>query len=271
MAVPSIFSDVTAPQELYFISSMTNAPSILEQGILSHKRAQDFHPIDISNGEVQERRSIKIPENPKRQAAHKQALAIHQYANVYIRAHNAMLFVRADKREELCVFRVDPQILLRDEVIIANQNASKDAARFYPSSDFRFSPESSSMLKEPLSYVWSDRDTGKVEKRKAVRQAEVLVPYEIHPSFIRGIFVASEIAKTHLLKTLSEKGWAEKIPVDIHPSLFFTEKKQMYRGLNPLEPIKATPLRNDHHPDLDFTRPESSDEEEDSGVFTMDP
>ena len=184
-----------------------------------------------------------------------------------------MLYVRRD--EELCVFRIDPSILGRKEVIITNQNAAKDEAEFSLSTSFKFSPESSTMLRTKYSYLWKDKETGKTEKKKAVRQAEVLVPYQVHPSFIRGIYVPSEEKKKQLLTLFSDAPCP--VPIDIHPSLFFSSPKKDLTGANPLESIKPQPLSHAHFPQVDMSLPESSDEEtdepravDDSGIFTME-
>ncbi|MFS8563008.1 MAG: DUF4433 domain-containing protein [Rhabdochlamydiaceae bacterium] len=266
-SVPAIFHDGSRPSELYFITSIENVHSILKHGILSHKRAASHNPTSIANDEVQSRREHKIFSNPDREQTAKERLPIHRCVNLYIRAHNAMLFVKKEQRADLCVFRIHPQILGRCEVVIADRNASKDDARFYQARDFCFSPVSSEMLQNPLSLVWNDKETlGKAEKRKYVRQAEVLIPYALHPSYIQGIFVADSRAREKLLNIINGTKYKDNLPVDIHPTLFFSTDTKNREGTNPLARINAAPLRNGVYPRLHEELPESSDEEHETHV-----
>lgn len=282
MAVPGIYHDGSSPQELYFISSIDNADSILQKGILSHKRAHKrlggFQLDDISNTDLQEQqREGKIFSNPRRSDLGKKPLQLHQYANLYIRAHNAMLYVRREKRDNLCVFRIDPRILSRSEVMVANQNAAKDAASFFQSTSFQFSPGSSLKLKERHSIKWEDKTKDAKDRRKAIKQAEVLAPYQINPSFIRGAYVANEKAREILLAKLTIDSKPCPIPVDLHPSLFFLTETKDYQGANLLSPIIPSPLTNSLYPEVDMALPDSSEDEAETGpkaaadpIFPMD-
>ncbi len=263
-AVPSIWGDnLPPPSELYFITPIANVPTILQQGILSKKRATLLNPVDISAQEIQDRRDGKVVLNPDRDAAGKKALDIHRCANLYMRAHNAMMYVRKDKGDTLCVLRVDAHILSRQEVVATNMNAAKNEAHFSQARDFSFSPESARLHREPLGYVFEDKNNNRLmEKRKAVRQAEVLVPYKLHPSFIRGAYVANNVALAALQAALPNPA---PIPIDIHPSLFFSQHTPAPRGYNPLRNINAQPLDNQDYSDLDYALATSSDSEGSDG------
>lgn len=262
IAKPGIYYDGSNPSELHYICSIADVPSMLENGILSHKRVQKLKHSDISDQEVQKLRAKTVVVNPDRIAAKKTALVIHRCANLYFRAQNAMMYdiMKQDprSRDRICVLRIDPRILQRDEVVIANKNASRKDSSFHKASTFRFSQESSSMLLEDLSLVYSDIDTPKLGKRKAVCQSEVLIPYKLNPSYIQGIYVANATANKNLYAQIGNY----PIPVDMHPTLFFPEKTEVIpnRGSNPLKRI-CPPMRNDRYSKL-VEDPATSSEEE---------
>ncbi len=76
------------------------------------------------------------------------------------------------------------------------------------------------MIKEPLSLVSQDNGPQR-DKRKARLQSKIYIPHGIHPSFIRGIYVANKAAKERILEL-----FADECPVliDLHPTLFFVGK-----------------------------------------------
>jgi ssDNA thymidine ADP-ribosyltransferase, DarT len=263
------YIDGGRPSEVYFIAHWDNLVSLLANGILSHKRAAVSSPIDISDPEVQRLRAMILVKNPDRDSKEKKSLVIHRYANLYIRAQNAMMYVRKDKSGSLCVLRIDPSILDREEVVIADKNAARNDANFHQATTFSFSPESSTMIQEKCSFVFDDKRTNKADKRKSVHQAEVLVPYQLHASYIKGIYVVSENVRMKILALFDQKC---PVPVDIHPSLFFAGVKYGTNGFNPLEQITAQPLHNTQYQTLIDDLPSSSDEEgiEQTGGEKMD-
>src|SRR2546425_4346574 len=71
--------------ELHYITPMENVPSILAQGILSHRRAGKLRHQSIAMPEVQARRAGRIVPGGR---------PLHDYVNLYICARNPMLYVR---------------------------------------------------------------------------------------------------------------------------------------------------------------------------------
>jgi len=254
MAIPTIYHDGSSPSEIYYISPIENLQQILNEGVLSHKRANNKKHSDVSDSEVQERRANKIVKNHDRDLAGKRELTIHRYANFYLRAHNSMMFVRRKMRTELCVLRIDPTILNRNEVIISSMNAAKDDAKFHSVADCQFNEESTKFLKMKESFVFNDPDN---KKRKAVTQAEVLVPYKLNASYIKGIFVVNEAVKGKIIKEVGDIS----VPIDVHPSMFFDRQVKTAIGYNPLEEVEASQLNNSRYADVNDNLPTSSDEE----------
>lgn len=273
-SVPAIFYDGSSPQELYFIAHFDNLASILARGILSNKRASrlQFKPVDISNQGVQKNRAKKIVHNVDRNEEHKRPLTVHQCANLYLRAHNSMLFIKIaeamEKQTEhnLCVLRIDPRILRRKEVVVTTQNVARNEAEFRQPTKFRFSPTSSEMLRSSKYKEWEEKGTLNEEKRKGVQQAEVLIPYQLHPSYIRGIYVADETARKTLAAKLEVTQFDKKLPIDVHQSLFLTKANKCT-----LHSINPAPLRNEVYPELDEELPESSDEEDETPSTSSHP
>ena len=70
--------------ELHFICRIENLPSILELGILSHKRAAAIEHRSFAMPEVQSRRAtVRVPDGTR------YGRPLHEYANLYIHARHA--------------------------------------------------------------------------------------------------------------------------------------------------------------------------------------
>jgi hypothetical protein len=88
--------------ELHYITPISNLHSILEHGVLSHRRAQAFNPTSVAMQEVQDLRAgRRVPGG----------LPLHEYANLYICARNPMLFKRLFSRNEICVLSLLPTVV----------------------------------------------------------------------------------------------------------------------------------------------------------------
>ena len=110
-------------RELHFITPIANVPSILAVGIVCHRRAQQLPHASVAMDEIQERRKDRLIPG----AGH-----LHDHANLYLYARNAMLFKRRERHAELCVLRVSLAVLDLPNVVIADQNAASDYVRFRP-------------------------------------------------------------------------------------------------------------------------------------------
>lgn len=191
-------------QELYFIVSIKHVPSIMRLGVLSHNKAKDaevrFDPID--DPEVQERRkNKKIPGTNK---------WLHDYANLYFDAHNPMLSAVRNKNDSICVLRIKKDVLALDDVIITDQNASRDCW-------FKSVSEGLPLLKhdEVFAEFWTNRDDPMEEYRlKGIKCAEVLILRCVHPDYVFAAYVANNTA-------LNNFGQVSTLPVQINVNLFF--------------------------------------------------
>lgn len=163
-------------EELHFITHFTNVPSVLELGILSKRRARRLRvpPVSVANEEVQDRRAaVQIPDGGP----------LHSYANLYVHARNAMMYVLHADHSSLAVIRVDPAVLDLDGVIVADRNAASGSAVF------RTAEEGIEALNaDDVFAEWWNQDRDAKQKRCA----EVLVPGQVPPGYVTGAYVKSE-------------------------------------------------------------------------------
>lgn len=192
--------DVT---ELHYIASMANLSSILRLGILSHQKAQRFEHQSIADAAVQARRASRdIPDG----------LDLHQYANLYFNARNAMLFkvIRPPvvvPAADLVILRVHPSVLDRSGVVITDINAASGISPRWHTVE-----EGLALLdKEQLfAEYWTES-----EDDKQRMMAEVLVPWQVPASYLTGAYVVSREATDGLPSA------AKRLAVKVCPYMFF--------------------------------------------------
>lgn len=189
--------------ELHFITYIGNVPSIMRSGIVSRNKAErdgiDNH--DISEGSVQDRRSGKKIPGTRNE--------LHDYANLYFDAHNPMLSARRSRNNEICVLRVDNNVLDLEGVIVTDKNAARECW-------FRPVSEALPLLdaKEVFVEYWTSDDLIEEYRLKGIKCAEVLVLDCVDPEYISGAYVANTIALNNFKQVAS-------IPVRTNNSMFF--------------------------------------------------
>ncbi len=194
-----IRSDIT---ELHYITPIANLPSIVQLGILSNKCAAKVEHVSVAMEEIQDkRRQKKIPG-----AGH-----LHDYVNLYFDAHNPMLSKRRDKNNEICILRVDPEILNIPGVIIADCNAASAYVKFLTVEE-----GIASLDKEQVyAKYWYHEDLFEKWARGSKKCAEVLVPDLVPSKYVKGIYVINQdVQKEILLLRIS-------LPVTIDSGIFF--------------------------------------------------
>ena len=160
-------------QELHYITTIRNVPSIMSVGILSHKRVKKINHNSVAMEVIQERREKKIVPGGR---------PLQEYVNLYIHARNPMLYVLQSRHIDLCILRVSTEILDLPGVIITDSNASSDYARFAPAQ------KGLSMVDKDLTFAefWTHPDPFEAMRRKSAKCAEVLVPDRIDPGLNYG-------------------------------------------------------------------------------------
>lgn len=267
-------------KELHCIASMKHVPSILKRGIWSHNKSHLVRVEDLSDKEVQKNRAGKdVP----RAVAGRRALKVHDHANLYFNAHNAMvhhiIFKQNKDRDDFCILRINKAILDYRHTMVANQNAATDAVQFQPAKKFSLSPKrreailsSSSLLRKKKSSEKKPSESEQDEQDeqdlyRQMRQAEVLVPYHIPKNYIQGAYVNSEEAKRKLLAI------STKIEVFVYPKLFYQMQANGFPNgfsdhLRDAPPLK--PLRIEHFspPSSPPSSPKPSEDEKKESVET---
>lgn len=190
-------------EELHYITPIANLPSILEHGILSHRRVARLQHESVAKQEVQNLRAkVRVPGGR----------ALHDYVNLYVCARNPMLFKCRDMHRSLCVLRVGTTVLDLPNVVITDQNAASDYRRFSPA------PGGLSIIDEAKVFAgyWTHPQDPIAELRhKSVKCAEVLVPDLVDAGYIFGAYVSNAGSSASLTEQ------APGLQVAINAHLFF--------------------------------------------------
>lgn len=192
----------TELNELCYIVPIASVPSIMEGGILSHRRAEGVRHQTVALQEVQDRRAnVVVP----------MGRPLHEYANLYVCARNPMLLKRSDMHREICVLRVDANVIDLPNVVITNSNAASRYARFMPA------PAGLAIIDRDRTFAtwWTHEDQIEQWRHSAQKCAEVLIPDRVPADFVVGAYVSCEHSKTALEQL------APALPVVIDASMFF--------------------------------------------------
>jgi ssDNA thymidine ADP-ribosyltransferase, DarT len=190
-------------RELHYITDIANVPSILEHGILSHRLVERLigPHVTVASQEVQARRA------GKRVWTGRSARALHDYANLYLDARNAMLYtLLRNRRGDLTVLAVDPEVLDLAGVLVTDRNAAS-AARIRPAAEGVEALDEAAVL----ATWWEDLDA------KQRRMAEVLVPDRVPPELVRLAHVPDRAALTRLQARLGDR----QLVIRVNRRLFF--------------------------------------------------
>lgn len=166
--------------ELHYILPLDNVPSVLQHGILSHKRVERLTHRSVAMEVIQDRRARVVVPGGR---------PLHDCVNLYICARNPMLFKVTPHHSALCVLRVAPNVLDLPGVVITDQNASSDHRRFAPA------PDGLRIVDRDMVFArsWKHPDDQIAEWRhKSAKCAEVLVPDHVEPRDVVGAYVLSE-------------------------------------------------------------------------------
>lgn len=196
-------------KELQYITHIANLSSILEKGILSHKLVEQIPHEHIDNKEVQKIREQKY--TTREQDYIPGGIPLHNYVNLYLCARNPMLYCRKELHENLCILRITPSILNIDGAIITDRNAACGISRF-----LCISEEMPDLNKDLIfARFWKLGNDIEYNNRKQIKCAEVLVPNQLNPSYIFGIFVSCKSTKLKVIQVFPET------KVSVNPDIFF--------------------------------------------------
>jgi hypothetical protein len=193
-------------QELHLITPLANLASILEHGVLSNERAATIEHDSVADELIQERRdTVKVPGGRR----------LHSYANFYFNARNCMMYKRLEHHKSLGVISLSPKLLNIAGVVLADRNASTNAVLFgsvdeiLPVLDY-----------EVIHAQWWSKheDYWDRLRHKQAMCAEALVPDVLPPSYIRGVYVSNDQAKSDC-----ENSFDGALKFKVDQSLFFQE------------------------------------------------
>lgn len=189
-------------QELHYITSMPNVPSICQLGILCHTAAAKVKHESVAMQVIQDKRAtVKVPPG----------IPLHDFANLYICARNPMLYKRLNKHKSICILRVSTDALDISGAVVTTGNASSDYVRFAAA------PNGLSHVDRDLVFAqsWNDSDYFEKCRKKVAKCAELLVPDCVMPDYLIGAYVSCEEA----LSTF--KALSTGLEVEINRDLFF--------------------------------------------------
>jgi hypothetical protein len=188
--------------ELGYIIPIATVPSVLQHGILSHRRAGKIVHGSIALQDVQNLRARKVVPNGR---------ALHEYANLYICPRNPMLLKKSDIHEQICVLQVSADVLDIRNVVVTDSNAASKYVSFKPA------PEGLAIVDRDRTFAewWTHDDQIEQWRHSAQKCAEVLVPDAVPPAYVVGAYVSCDGSR----ECLQRLAPGLSITVDAH--LFF--------------------------------------------------
>ena len=177
-------------KELHYITSISNVASILDQGILCHASATSVKHDPVADEDVQERRShVRVLGEAR----------LHDYANLYLNARNAMLYrlaIHEWRIDNLCVMGIASKVLNFPEVVIADRNAASSTVEFYDQVDDGLATLDKYEL---FAKSWEN------DFDRSLMQAEVLVPGVVGSEYLTKAYVGSNRAEASLRRIVGQR------------------------------------------------------------------
>jgi hypothetical protein len=195
-------------RELYYFAPIENINSICKLGILSHARAAKVKHKSVAMEVIQDRRARKLVPGGR---------SLHQYANLYINARNKALYkLKCQLRDQIAalgVLRISLDVLDLPYVVIVDQNASSNWARFLPS------PEGLRNLEYDRVFAESWIHDNPIETmiHGSIVCAEVLVPDRVDAQFVTGVYVPNRDSEQKCRLN------GVTIPISVNSHLFFLD------------------------------------------------
>ncbi len=198
---------------LYYITHADNLPSILDKGILCHKRIQEekiqFTPI-YDEEIVESRKNIKMPDNK----------SLWNFVNLYFQPRNAMLyrvaFFSRKNIDDIIIIGIKSSILERPDIFVTTGNAVSPHSEILTASEAKKNIKN---IKAKTEKEWWASEDG--SKRELM--AECLLPDRVSRDNIQEIYVPSR----NVINKVKSITRDPKIPVIPEPSLFFLPSRKI--------------------------------------------
>lgn len=198
---------------LYYITHINNLPSILRNGILSHRQVekQGVQFTRIYNPEIVANREARTTPDGK---------SLWDYANVYFQPRNPMLYkviTETSEKKDIVIIGVTPQVVDTEGAFISLGNA---ASLLSPILDVNEGLQAINDEYWPIinSDWWKSEDG---TKRKIM--AECLIPNYIPPSQLHSIYVINQSVADKIRPVL--KNFSLQTSVVIEPHMFFQPRR----------------------------------------------
>jgi hypothetical protein len=181
--------------ELFYITHVANVAGILRSGILSHNRVAHVTHRRVDLETVQERRSwVRVSDTRM----------LHDHACLYICGRNAMMYhvVQNNPIDTVCLLRVSPDVLDLPAVVVTDGNAASGVTRF---DDVAAGIAALDFARvHAQSWIHTD-DLAATGEHRRVKQAEVLVPDYVDPTYILGALAPTSDAKAAIEAALGAR------------------------------------------------------------------
>lgn len=160
--------------ELQYIIPIANLGSILQMGILSAGLAETVNHVRLIGSGTKEKRKKRVPGG----------MALDSYAGLYFCARNPVMYRLRERHKELCVVKVNRQVMELPDVVVADRDALVRGARF------GHGIPGLNLIDEEQVYArdWTHVDKEIQRDLKQVKCAEVLVPGTVRPRFLQGVY-----------------------------------------------------------------------------------
>lgn len=185
------------------MTAISNLPSILQHGLLSHNEAHRLGLVtDISDPTVQSLRSKRIIDDMK----------LHDYVPFYFSPRNPMLYVRKEIQNQIVFLGVDPGLLFESTTIFSDGNAAALDTKFY---------RGVSLLDNlPWDIInagyWNDIPDG-----KRIKCAEILVYPKVYINKILKIFCCLPSQVEQVRAIIDSLSIDVNIVVEMNRNLYF--------------------------------------------------
>lgn len=198
---------------LYYITHFNNLPSILEKGVLCHRKVEEekinFTP--IYDAEI-------VSSRKEREVADGRSL--WDFANLYFQPRNAMLyrvvFFSGINIEDILIIGLKSNILNRSDIYVTNGNAASSNTEFFSLNNDNAQKLLETIREKTDKEWWASEDGSKREL-----MAECLVPDKVSPDYISEIYVPNENALNKVKKICTT------MPVIPEPELFFLPSRRI--------------------------------------------
>jgi O-acetyl-ADP-ribose deacetylase (regulator of RNase III) len=190
---------------LYYITHIANLPSILERGILAHRRVEEagIPYTRIYDAAIVTNRGQKTTPDGR---------SLWDFANLYFQVRNPMLYRVLHEKDasDIAVVGVHPSAVREAAAFVSLGNAASAATEILPGAE---GLDRISEIWDVISSDWWNAVDG--SKRKIM--AECLVPGSVSPERIHSIYVSShgvaeKVKSMHLVRA---------VPVIPEPHMFF--------------------------------------------------